>query len=105
MKVLKNIWFFIGRHKYLITIALFLLIICVLDENNLMRRSEHIKEIRELKSEIQKYRDQYEHDNTRLQMLNKDDEELEKIAREKYFMKRENEDIYIFEKDLKKSKK
>ena len=31
-------------------------------------------------------------------------EELEKVAREKYLMKKENEDIYIFEEDLKKIK-
>ena len=31
-------------------------------------------------------------------------EELEKVAREKYLMKKENEDIYIFEEDLKKNK-
>ena len=103
MNVLKHIWLFIGKHKYLITIAAFLLIICVLDENNLMRRAEHIREIRELKSEIKLYREKYEHDNAILQELNGDDNELEKIAREKYFMKRENEDIYIFQKDLEKS--
>ena len=92
----------IRRNKYLITIGAFLLIICVLDENNLMRRAEHIREIRELKSEIQMYRDKYEADNERLLEITNDPNELEKIAREKYFMKKENEDIYVFEKDMKK---
>lgn len=105
MKALSKIWHLLGRHKYLITIAAFLLIICVLDENNLMRRADHLREIRELEEEIEKYRQQYERDSRRLQELTTDPDELEKVAREKYFMKSENEDVYIFEEDLDEKQK
>ena len=100
MKALGKIWHFLGKHKYLITIAAFLLIICVLDENNLMRRADHLRQIRELEEEIEMYRQQYERDSRRLQELTTNPDELEKVAREKYYMKNENEDVYIFEQDL-----
>ena len=37
MSKLANIWAFIKRHKYWVTIGIFLLIIGVLDENSLIR--------------------------------------------------------------------
>ena len=84
MGKLANIWAFIGRHKYWVTIGAFLLIIGVLDENSLIRRIAHKREIHQLNTEIERYRKQYEE---------------EKVAREKYLMKKENEDIFIFEED------
>ena len=92
MEKLRRAWEYIRLHKYLITIVAFLLIIGFLDENNLIRRFSHQREINELKSEIAKYKKQYEEDSKTT-----NPEVLEKVAREKYLMKKQNEDIYIFE--------
>ena len=92
MGKLANIWAFIGRHKYWVTIGAFLLIIGVLDENSLIRRIAH-------KREIHRYRKQYEEDSKLLKEISSNKEALEKVAREKYLMKKENEDIFIFEED------
>ena len=62
MGKLANIWAFIGRHKYWVTIGAFLLIIGVLDENSLIRRIAHKREIHQLNTEIERYRKQYEED-------------------------------------------
>ena len=97
MSKLLTIWNYIRQHKYLITIVIFLIIIIFLDENNLLRRARHKYEISELKSEIERYREQYEHDTKLLEELSNNPEALEKIAREKYLMKKPNEDIFIFE--------
>lgn len=97
MSKLLTVWKYIRQHKYLITIVIFLIIIIFLDENNLLRRAQHKYEISELKSEIERYREQYEHDTKMLEELSNNPEALEKIAREKYLMKRPNEDIFIFE--------
>ena len=97
MSKLLTVWKYIRQHKYLITIVIFLIIIIFLDENNLLRRAQHKYEISELKSEIERYREQYEHDTKLLEELSNNPEALEKIAREKYLMKRPNEDIFIFE--------
>ena len=92
-----TIWTYIRKHKYLITIAAFLVIIVFLDENSLIQRAKHQQEINALNSEIEKYRKQYEEDTEKLKELTNNPEAMEKIAREKYLMKKPNEDIFIFE--------
>ena len=89
MSKLKKTWEYIRQHKYLITILVFLLIFGVLDEeNSLIQRFSHWREIRTLKTEIQHYRKQYERDSRELKELTSNPEELEKVAREKYLMKK-----------------
>ena len=67
MSKLKKAWEYIRRHKYLITILAFLLIIGVLDEeNSLIQRFSHWREIRTLNTEIEHYRKQYERDSREL---------------------------------------
>ena len=102
MEKLLKVWTYIRKHKYMITIGAFLLIIGVLDENSLIQRVSHRAEIHQLNSEIKRYRDQYQRDSKLLKEISSNPEALEKVAREKYFMKKENEDIYIFEKDFNK---
>ena len=50
-----------------------------------------------LNSEIEKYRKQYEEDTEKLKEMTTNPEALEKIAREKYLMKKPDEDIFVFE--------
>ena len=53
MSKLKKAWEYIRQHKYLITILVFLLIIGVLDEeNSLIQRFSHWREIRDRKSVV-----------------------------------------------------
>ena len=81
----------------MITIVAFLVIIVFLDENSLIQRAKHQQEINTLNAEIEKYRKQYEEDTEKLKELTNNPEAMEKIAREKYLMKKPNEDIFIFE--------
>ena len=97
MSKLMTIWTYIRKHKYLITIAAFLVIIVFLDENSLIQRAKHQQEINTLNSEITKYRKQFEEDTEKLKELTNNPEAMEKIAREKYLMKKPNEDIFIFD--------
>ena len=97
MSKIMTVWNYIRQHKYLITIVAFLIIIVFLDENSLIQRAQHRQEISNLTSEIEKYRKQYEEDTEKLKELTSNPEALEKIAREKYLMKKPNEDIFIFE--------
>ena len=77
---LENIWNFVRLHKYGVTLAVFVLIIG--------------------NTEIRHYRKQFEEDSKLLKEISTNPEALEKVAREKYMMKKENEDIFIFEQDL-----
>ena len=97
MSKLLTIWGYVRRRKYLITILGFLVIIVFLDDNSLIQRAKHRAEIETLKSEIEKYRQQFEEDTRKLKELTANPEAMEKIAREKYLMKKPNEDIFIFE--------
>lgn len=97
MSKLATLWSYIRRHKYLITILSFLVIIVFLDENSLIQRAKHRREINALTSEIEKYRKQYEEDTETLKELMENPEAMEKVAREKYLMKKPNEDVFIFE--------
>ena len=97
MSKLLTVWKYIRQHKYLITIAAFLVIIVFLDENSLIQRQKHQQEISTLKAEIERYRQQFEEDTRKLKELTSNPEAMEKIAREKYLMKRPNEDVFIFE--------
>ena len=94
-----TIWKFIRGHKYMITIGVFAIIIGFLDENSLLRRFKYEREISQLKDEIEKYRADYEENTKRLNELNSNPDAIEQVAREKYLMKKPNEDIYVFEEN------
>lgn len=53
-----------------------------------------------LRGEIDRYRTEYEENTRRLNELAVDSGAIEKIAREKYLMKKPNEDIYVFQDDI-----
>ena len=91
---------FIGRYKYIITLVVFGVIIVFLDENSILRRMEVANEARNTRNEIEKYRQDFEESTQRLNELDADSNSIERIAREKYLMKKPNEDIYVFEEDL-----
>ena len=97
MSRLKYIWNFIGKNKYILTIGAFVVIIGFLDENSLIRRFKNNQEISQLKKEIGKYQAEYDESTERLNELTTNPTAMEKIARERYLMKKPNEDIFVFE--------
>ena len=70
--------------------------------NSIVRRMGYANEISRLNNEIEKYRAEYEENTERLNELAVDSGAIERIAREKYLMKKPNEDIYVFEEDIEK---
>ena len=92
-------WNYIRRYKYLAAILVFLLIIGFLDENSLYTRYQRNVEIGTLKCEIDKYQTQYEAETAQLEALEHSFVAVEKMARERYLMKRPNEDIFVFMAD------
>ena len=97
MEEIHTLWHFIGKHKYVITIAVFAVIMLFFDDNCAITRIKSAREIYRLKSQIEMYRAQYDESTRRLNELEDNPEAIEKVAREKYLMKRSNEDIYVFE--------
>jgi cell division protein FtsB len=95
------LWRHLRHYKYLITLAVFAVIVGFLDENSILRRLGYAAEIHRLNGEIDKYQASYDEDTRRLNELTADSAAIERIAREKYLMKKPNEDIFIFEKEVK----
>ena len=97
---LLQIWSFIRRHKYIITLLVFGVWIIFLDENSIICHLGYIHEESRLRQEISKYRMEYEESTRRLNELAADSSTIEHLAREKYLMKKPNEDIFVFQEDL-----
>lgn len=72
-----------------------------LDNYSLLDHQILDKEINELEDNKDYYKDEIKMDQEKIKLL-KNPDQIEKYAREKYYMKRDSEDIYIieFEDDL-----
>jgi len=69
-----------------------------------MRHLKNQEHISSLKEEINEYNERYQKDQKQLRLLQKDSKAVEKIARERYFMKADDEDIFVLSSDLKTDK-
>ncbi len=98
-KKLGVIWNVISRYKYLIVVVLGVVFVGFADENSYMRMVRLELQIADLQEEIDKYNAQYEKDSRQLQELRRNPHAIEKIARERYFMKADDEDIYVLSDD------
>lgn len=94
MKLLQHIPFWL-KSKYLISLAGFAVIMLFLDKNDLFTQAERRKELRELRQNKEYYTKAVAAERKELEALRKDPAALEQYAREKYLMKRDNEDLYI----------
>ena len=65
------------------------------DRYSIINRYRIADDLHELKDEQAYYSSSIEEDSATLQMLEQDRAKLEKFAREKYLMKKDNEDIYL----------
>lgn len=100
MNKLNSLWMFVRRHKYIITLAIFVVLIGFLDENSVVHRLKLYNEEVHLRAEIEKYRKEYDEATEVLEELAADSGAIERVAREKYLMKKPNEDVYVFEEDV-----
>ncbi len=86
-------------NKYVIVILVFAVIILFFDKNNLINHWKTKGNIKRLEKEIQFYKNEIESDKEQLMKLQADTQTLEKFARENYYFKKENEDIFIINDD------
>lgn len=94
-------WELLNHYKYLIVVVLGVLVVGVIDDNSFMRRIQYEMQISELKEEIERYNHRNDLDSKQLKELKHDPKAIEKIARERYFMKADDEDIYVLSDDIK----
>ena len=110
MKELKRIKVFAQKvlhaqvTKYAIVCLLGVLIVGFLDENSIWNHFKNKQRLSELEEEVQKYTADYERDQAQIRELNRNPKAMEKIARERYFMKADDEDIFVLSDDDREAK-
>lgn len=85
------------NNKYLIVTLIFAVVLIFVDQYNIFFQIKNFKKLRAAKQQIEFYDKEIENQQNILNNLHKDSAMMERIAREKYMMKRENEVIYVIE--------
>jgi len=86
------------KNKYVIITTFFLAWMIFFDDNSFWNQRELTQELEELKKTKAFYEEKIKSYEAQIKEL-QDRESLEKYAREKYHMKKENEVIYLIEMD------
>jgi cell division protein FtsB len=92
----KKPWLKIISNKYLLILLLFGTWMLFLDNYSYMDQRVLNKQIDELQDNKKYYQDEIRKDKENIKLL-KNQDQVEKYAREKYYMKKDSEDIYIVE--------
>lgn len=99
-KDIKGLWTVLKRwllNKYVVVTAVFVFIFAFCGEQSLVNRVHRSRQIKELKAERDSYRHQKEKYEHELEQLNKSADNVEKFAREHYYMHADNETVFIIE--------
>ena len=96
--IIEKRGFKIATNVYLWILTVFVVWMLFFDENSYLTHREFNKEINELESWIDYHKEKIAQDKLMIKKL-QDSLELERYAREKFLMKKQNEDIYIIEFD------
>lgn len=88
LRILKN--------KYFLTVIALLVWLLFFDKNDMFTQYELIQKCNKLQNEKQYYLAEIENNKQNLNELRTNKKNLETLSREKYLMKRENEDVYVF---------
>ena len=85
----------IVKNKYLITSVVFFMYMLLFDSNNIIHQIELINELKSVERERKYYLNEIETNLNTTEELLADIKKLERFAREKYLMKRADEDVFL----------
>lgn len=103
-KLRKKKWFGIVSNIYVLVLTVFAVWMLFFDTNSLLIHLELRREIDKLEKQQEFLRQEIARDREIIEKLS-DPKELEKFAREEYYLKREGEEIFLIEyKDSLKKK-
>lgn len=97
MKRLLNLF----RNKFFVVSLAFLVWMVFFDRNDLFSQYQYHSRLGKLKQERDFYKKETAQVHQDLDELTTNKEKLEKFAREKYLMKKANEDVFVIAKDKK----
>lgn len=92
------------RNKYLLAFAAFCVVMLFLDKNDVLTQLERRKELRALQQSKAWYTTQLAAERKELEALKNNPTTLEKVAREKYLMKKDGEEIFLVSENPDKTK-
>ena len=95
-KRLQRAWKII-KNPYIATLIIFFILLCF-GENNIFVTLRLRQELSELKKEEKTLRDEMRHDSANIEVLQGDLSAIERYGREVYYLRRANEEVYVFEK-------
>lgn len=98
MKLLTHLPSFL-RDKYFISIAVFCTVMFFLDKNDVFTQLDRTQELRNLRQSKAHYTARIAAERKELEGLKHNPATLEKYAREKYYMKRDNEELFIIQEN------
>ena len=110
MKVITSIKAFLLRvwhsmfFKYTVVCIAGVLIVGFLDENSVWSHLKNRQKISELEEETARYNAIYQRDQAQIREMDKNPKTMERIARERYFMKADDEDIFVLSDDDREAK-
>ena len=90
--------------KYAVVTIAGIAIVGFLDDNSFWSHFKNMQRINELKEETNKYNADFRRDQARIRELDRNPKAMEKIARERYFMKADDEDIFVLSDDDREAK-
>jgi cell division protein FtsB len=83
------------KNKYFLVSLAFVVWMVFFDKNDLFSQYQYQQQVNKLKKELEFYKKETEKVRKELDELNSNPQKLEKFAREKYLMKKKNEDVFI----------
>jgi len=86
------------KTKYIIVLALFALLMLFSKNNNIFYYHNISKQKKELEKRKEQYKNEIRKDSINTAIILKDLDAAEKYGREKYLMKKDNEDIFIIKR-------
>lgn len=85
------------NNRYVYAIAIFLVVFLFIDQFNLFEQIKLKKTLQSQKEQIEFYEKEISESRELLEKLQNDTATMERVAREQYMMKRDNEVIYLIE--------
>lgn len=95
MGKLNILWNALQRFKYIFVLGFFVLIVGFIDEHSFYNRYANRQQISSLKQAIREKEEQYKRDTEQLNSLISAEGTAEKVARERYYMKADDEDVFV----------
>ncbi len=86
-------------NKYTITCAVFAVLLTFCGEHSLVKRAQNAKQVRAMKTELEGYQTEIEQHRKAIQHIQGKPDQIEKFAREKYYMHADNETVFVIEED------